>query len=163
MKKIRVEMELPDGVWRKCTVRAAEAGLTFEEMLKRFAESLGCFTEQGHGKAVAWTYNCITAELPENTFLLYLVTTGYLETVLELHDSIQDCLEDLKINEPMDQIDVRMDIAYFSGQLRERFSLYKHWNLDRYEDETLAAGMKRVLEWRHRKCELVKQQGAERP
>ena len=42
MKKIRVEMELPDEVWRKCTVRAAEAGLTFEEMLKRFAESLGC-------------------------------------------------------------------------------------------------------------------------
>ena len=41
MKKIRVEMELPDEVWRKCTVRAAEAGLTFEEMLKRFAESLG--------------------------------------------------------------------------------------------------------------------------
>ena len=89
MKKIRVEMDLPDEVWRTCTVRAAEAGLTFEEMLKRFAESLGCFTEQGHGKAVAWTYNCITAGLPENTFLLYLVTTGYLETVLELHDSIQ--------------------------------------------------------------------------
>ena len=132
-------------------------------MLKRFAESLGCFIEQGHNKAVSWTYDCITAELPENTFLLYLVTTGYLEIVLELHDSIQDCLEDLKINGPMAQIAVRTDIAYFSEQLRERFTLYKHWNLDRYEDETLAAGMKRVLEWRRRKCELVKQQGAERP
>lgn len=163
MKKVRVEMELPDEVWRKCTVRAAEAGVTFEEMLKRFAESLVCFTEQGHGKAVAWTYNCITAELPENIFLLYLVTTGYLETVLELHDSIQDCLEDLKINEPMDQIDVRKNIAYFSEQLREHFTYYKHWYSDGYKDETLAAGMKSVLEWRSRKWELVKQQGAEHP
>ena len=72
-------------------------------------------------------------------------------------------MEALKINGPMAQIAVRTDIAYFSEQLRERFTLYKHWNLDRYEDETLAAGMKRVLEWRSRKWELVKQQGAERP
>lgn len=163
MKKIRVEMELPDEVWRKCTVRAAEAGLTFEEMLKRFAESLGCFIEHGHNKAVQWMGDCMESELQEYTFLRFLAASGYLETVLGLHDSIQDCLEDLKINEPMDQIDVRKNIAYFSEQLREHFTYYKHWYSDGYKDETLAAGMKRVLEWRSRKWELVKQQGAEHP
>ena len=98
MKKIRVEMELPDEVWRKCTVRAAEAGLTFEEMLTRFAERLGCFIEHGHNKAVQWMGDCMESEFQEYTFLRFLAASGYLETVLGLHDSIQDCLEDLKIN-----------------------------------------------------------------
>ena len=78
MKKIRVEMELPDEVWRKCTVRAAEAGLTFEEMLKRFAESLGCFIEHGHNKAVQWMGDCMESEFQEYTYLRFLAASGYL-------------------------------------------------------------------------------------
>ena len=163
MKKIRVEMEVPEGVWRKCTVRAAEAGLTFEEMLKRFAEGLGCFMEQGHKNAALWMDDCITSEIPGYTFLRFLVTAGYVDTVLDLHDSIQDLLKDLEDNEPMAQIVVRKDIEYFSEQLRELFARYKSRYPYGGADETLAAGMKRVLDWRSRKWELVKQQGAERP
>jgi len=34
MKKIRLEMDVPEETWRKCAVQAAEAGLTFEELVK---------------------------------------------------------------------------------------------------------------------------------
>ena len=41
MKKIRLEMDVPEETWRKCAVQAAEAGLTFEELVKRMVTDLG--------------------------------------------------------------------------------------------------------------------------
>ena len=63
----------------------------------------------------------------------------------------------------MDQIDIRKNIVYLSAKLREHYYCYQTWYGDKCVDKTLAAGMARILAWRKRKWELVKQQGAEHP
>lgn len=163
MKKIRLEMEVPEEVWRKCAVQAAEAGLTFEELVKRMVTDLGAYDQKCHAEAKSWMAACVSSTFSAPTFLKYLDSSFELEYVLGLHDAIQDHLYDLQDNDPMDQIDVRDGIAWLSSQLRDHYHHYRVWYGDECVDKTLAAGMARILAWRKKKWDLVKQQGAVRP
>lgn len=165
MKKIRVEMELPEEVWRKCTVQAAEAGITFDKMLQQFVTDLGDNKRPCYIRAARWMEYCTLLMSAEASFLRHLEACGNVQEVLNLHYSIQDLLLDLKDNGPLEQIVIREDIAYYSDQLRRYFGDYEcyHAHPEHRADKTLAAGMARVLAWSKRKWELVKQQGAERP
>ena len=69
MKKIRVEMELPEEVWRKCTVQAAEAGITFDKMLQQFVTDLGDNKRPCHIRAARWMEYCTLLMSAEASFL----------------------------------------------------------------------------------------------
>lgn len=163
MKKIRLEMDVPEETWRKCAVQAAEAGLTFEELVKRMVTDLGDDDQECHAEANSWMAACVSLTFTGATFLSYLDSRHELWDAIGIHNSLQDCVSDLNNNDPVDQIDIRKNIVYLSAKLREHYYCYQTWYGDKCVDKTLAAGMARILAWRKRKWDLVKQQGAVRP
>ena len=106
---------------------------------------------------------CVSLTFTGATFLSYLDSRHELWDAIGIHNSLQDCVSDLNNNDPVDQIDIRKNIVYLSAKLREHYYCYQTWYGDKCVDKTLAAGMARILAWRKRKWELVKQQGAEHP
>ena len=76
---------------------------------------------------------------------------GSLEEVLEVHDNIQDSLDDLKENTDEDQIAVRVNIADYTARLRRWYRQYEEYCEVSRTDNSLAEAMESVLEWRKRR------------
>lgn len=127
------------------------------------ATDLGDDDQECHAEASSWMAACVSLTFTGATFLSYLDSRHELWDAIGIHNSLQDCVSDLNNNDPVDQIDIRKNIVYLSAKLREHYYCYQTWYGDKCVDKTLAAGMARILAWRKRKWELVKQQGAEHP
>ena len=127
MKKIRLEMDVPEETWRKCAVQAAEAGLTFEELVKRMVTDLGDDDQECHAEASSWMAACVSLTFTGATFLSYLDSRHELWDAIGIHNSLQDCVSDLNNNDPVDQIDIRKNIVYLSAKLREHYYCYQTW------------------------------------
>lgn len=160
MKKVTLEVTVPEEVWRRATVEAAGGNQTLNAMVADFLTDVSKFDEERSKVASKWIRRWSASKMPENTFLQYALKTGKIEDVLDTHDYIQDRLEDLKENDPEDCDEIKVDIVHFKEYLCKIYARYTE-KVENYEDKTLAAAMARFFEWRKKKWDLVEQKKAE--
>ncbi len=165
IRKRSLRLKLSDADCKRLAELCGGHGLTVEELIENFIGDLvnGTYSNGSDERMYArqWFKRCWFGMFPEETFLYYLITSGYICDVLELWDSIQNGKEELdevKRNpmeyEPEEERFIREDIEYFQTQIDTYWSEYFVMNTE-YKKGTFEEEMKKVLDWNERLNQLL--------
>lgn len=149
-----IVLKLPNEDVENLCAKAARADLTVSQLLENFVYDL-VHSDRANGSdermyANQWFDRCGFSFSFSQTFLVYLIEWGEVDTAIEMWEE----LEDYKDMEELDEYEKR-DVATITGALEKMFRDYQ---ADHKEpsDHTLESGMEKVMEWDRERKELLR-------
>lgn len=148
-----IVLKLPNEDVENLCAKAARAGLTVSQLLENFVYDL-VHSDRANGSdermyANQWFDRCSFSFSFSQTFLVYLIEWGEVDTAIEMWEE----LEDYKDQGELDEYE-KQDAAVLTEALEKMFQNYQEDNRDP-ADSTLESGMEKVMKWDRERKKLL--------
>jgi hypothetical protein len=149
-----IVLKLPNEDVENLCAKTARAGLTVSQLLENFVYDL-VHSDRANGSdermyANQWFDRCGFSFSFSQTFLVYLIEWGEVDTAIEMWEE----LEDYKDQGELDEYE-KQDVAVLTEALEKMFRDYQEDNKEP-ADLTLESGMEKVLKWDKERKELLR-------
>lgn len=158
-RKVNITLELPEEDLRDILFKVAADGISLSELLGGFIGDLVCGAHHGSDecdRAISYYDRCSYGLGQEDSFLRFLIKSGYVDEYFEL-------LDDIKTYQGWELQDGEVYGKELAAAAEEKASYYKEWAEScKVLPQTIEEAYQQVEEWREgyetfmKKCEKVR-------
>lgn len=151
--KVQLTLELPKEDLKDAIYKMAADGISLSELLGGFISDLVCGAHHGSDecdRAIAYYDRCPYGLGQEDSFLRFLIKSGYVDEYLEL-------LDDIKTYQGWELQDGQVYDKELAAAAEEKASYYEEWvESCKVPPQTIEEAYQQVEEWREGYKEFMK-------